>query len=159
MRLVNRNSGWRTTIPQNDMSCGSIDKRSGAEKVTINARRTYPRSQQCGQRLLAGGSPSLYVGHCDTRGETQRDILHGSAAKRTEADRRTFGENLKETARTRADLNPDTALWTTLSGFESLPPSHEIPSTATTYKALRSIRFDWCSAPSYLVRHHLASTY
>jgi hypothetical protein len=57
------------------------------------------------------------------------------APKRTEADGSTFRENLKETARIRADLNPNTALWTTLSGFESLPPSQ--PSLADVLHGMR----------------------
>ena len=50
------------------------------------------------------------------------------APKRIEADGSTWRENPKETERTGADRNPCTALWTTLSGFESLPPSQ--PSLA-----------------------------
>jgi hypothetical protein len=33
-------------------------------------------------------------------------------------------------------------LWTTLSGFKSLPPSNSIPSTTSTYDALRLLPVD-----------------
>ena len=58
------------------------------------------------------------------RGERQRDSLHESAAKRREAHPRGDRENRSKTERTEANRNAATALWTTVSGFESLPPSH-----------------------------------
>jgi len=57
------------------------------------------------------------------RGETRRDRLHESAAKRREADGRGDRENRSKTERTEAHAIANTALWTTVSGFESPPPS------------------------------------
>ena len=56
-------------------------------------------------------------------GETQRDRLHENAPKRTKAKQRMKREIPSKTERTETYGNADTALWTTVSGFESLPPS------------------------------------
>ena len=56
--------------------------------------------------------------------ETQRDTLHRSGRERTGAGVNAPVQNPNEDARTGAHVSPSTAPWTTLSGFESLPPSH-----------------------------------
>ena len=45
-------------------------------------------------------------------------------AERRGTHRSADAENWNKTERTGPDRNPFTTLWTTLSGFESLPPSH-----------------------------------
>jgi hypothetical protein len=58
------------------------------------------------------------------------------ARERTETNRsgeKRCRENLNETVRTEANRNPDTALWTTLSGFESLPPSQPSLTLRVSY--------------------------
>ena len=49
--------------------------------------------------------------------------MHKNTRERTGANRSGGAENPSKPERTRANQSPCTALWTTLSGFESLPPS------------------------------------
>jgi len=83
------------------------------------------------------------------RGETQRDRLHESARKRSKADRRGDRENRSEAEQTEANKNANTALWTTVSGFESLPPSQRTLNPRTTYERSES----GCRAWSDTARH------
>ena len=112
---------WRTPHP----IAGDQPSRSATFGSTRPARRAGTNDARTATASRSAGTPA------NTEGG-----MHGSAAKQTEADGSTRGENRKETARTGADLNPGTALWTTLSGFESLPPSQSSHSPATTYAAV-----------------------
>jgi hypothetical protein len=76
-------------------------------------------SVKCGPSRVAdtdSASPSR-------RGETQRDELHENPPKRRAANRRGERRNRSKPSRNEAERNPNTDLWTTVSGFESLPPS------------------------------------
>ena len=71
------------------------------------------------------------------RGETQRDRLHGSPRKRRDENRRRDREHRSKTERTEASRDAGTALWTTVSGFESLPPSQSSKASR------RKVRLDF----------------
>ena len=131
------------------------------QKVSCPVADAGQLSARLRVQLFVNGLPSLgvvFLG-CSYRksrsdgSETQRDILYGSAAKPTEAHRRVDRQDRSKPKRTEADESPNTALWTTVSGFASLPPSQHRSLPLARWQLGQVLGFDRLAALTALGTH------
>src|SRR4030095_2612029 len=95
--------------------------------LTLRSVITRPETPRCLQRCGVSSEDLLVRGCVESQGGEITKLLTGWKESKPGRDR----ENRSKPERSEADRNPDTALWTTVSGFESLPSSD---SELATYR-------------------------